>query len=147
MDDELFNLQKQKAKEIYGALRFIFNPFFGQDISLTAKGFYHLQASGGRIRDRKEQAFKFKFLELGFEVIRKSSTIQEYRQGSFYDEKGVLKQAEYWGMIAIVGEQKFKIRAVLRRVGDGDIHFWSVMPYSKIKNGRQKIYDEGIENG
>jgi len=57
-----------------------------------------------------------------------------------------MKIAEYWGFIAIVAERdKIKICVVLRRIGDGKIIFWSVMPYSKIKRG-QKLHTEGIED-
>jgi len=47
--------------------------------------------------------------------------------------------------VAIVGENQIKVRTVLRRVGDGNIIFWSVMPYSKLKNG-QELFTEGIED-
>ena len=36
-------------------------------------------------------------------------------------------------------------RDTLFRVGDGNITFWSVMPYSKFKQGQQKVFTEGIE--
>jgi predicted RNase H-related nuclease YkuK (DUF458 family) len=57
-----------------------------------------------------------------------------------------MKHVEYWGLIAIIGSKQRKVRAVLRRVGDGNITFWSVMPYSRIKNGNQKLFSEGIED-
>lgn len=57
-----------------------------------------------------------------------------------------MKEVEYWGLVAIVGTKQIKVRAVLRRVGDGNITFWSVMPYSKIKDGKQRMFMEGIED-
>lgn len=57
-----------------------------------------------------------------------------------------MKEVEYWGLVAIVGETKIKVRTILRRVGYGNITFWSVMPYSKIKGGKQKMFTEGIED-
>lgn len=45
-----------------------------------------------------------------------------------------------------MGEKRIKVRTVLRRVGVGNITFWSVMPYSKIKNGVQRMYTDGIED-
>ena len=57
-----------------------------------------------------------------------------------------MKEVEYWGLVAIVSDHKMKVRTVLRKVGDGNIIFWSVMPYSKIKRGRQNIFTEGIED-
>lgn len=57
------------------------------------------------------------------------------------------KTVEYWGFVAIVGDSQIKIRVVLRRIGDGNIIFWSVMPYSKLKReGGQKLYTDSIED-
>ena len=39
-----------------------------------------------------------------------------------------------------------KLRTVLRRVGDGNIIFWSVMPYNKFRKGEQRLSTEGIED-
>jgi hypothetical protein len=57
-----------------------------------------------------------------------------------------MKEVQYWGLVALVGEKQIKVRAVLRRVGDGNITLWSVMPYSKMKQGHQEVFTEGIED-
>ena len=147
MDFEYFKQEKARAKDLYRKHRVIYSPYFQEKITLNSKGFYHLQHSKGRLRDLKEQLFKFRCIELGIEVIKKSSTIQEYREVEILDKNNHLEKAYYWGMVAIVGESNLKMRVVIRKVGDGEIHFWSVMPYSRIKNGRQQIYEEGLENG
>lgn len=55
-----------------------------------------------------------------------------------------MKHVEYWAFHDIVGEKRrFLIRVIVRRVGDGKLHFWSVMPHGKID--KQKLYQEGIE--
>ena len=55
------------------------------------------------------------------------------------------EQPQTW-TIAIVEDNKIKIRVVLRRVGDGHITFWSVMPSVKLKrNHQQKLATKGIE--
>jgi hypothetical protein len=90
---------------------------------------------------------------LGLEIIRKSGTIQEYRRlltpigkPSARNGSVPMKEVEYWGLVAILGENKIKMRTILRRVGDGNITFWSVMLNSKIKHGYQKIFDDGIND-
>ncbi|MDP3792134.1 MAG: hypothetical protein Q8Q89_00150 [bacterium] len=90
-------------------------------------------------------------MSLALGVIKKSGTLQEYRKepvrigrpskGGFY----TTKIAEYFGFVAIVGEKKIKIRVIVRRIGDGNFTFWSVMPDSKLRGG-QKLYDYGIED-
>ncbi len=135
------------------AQKTLYSPYFKTDVVLNSDGFHHLQFSARRERNKREQLFKFNLLPLGLEIIRKSGTIQEYRKQlmrvgkkSLTDGLAPTKEVEYWGLIAIIGEKRIKVRTVLRRVGDGNITFWSVMLYTKIKNGQQKLFTEGIED-
>lgn len=152
-DPNYFNERKERARAIYSAQRVIRNPYFQTEIVLNSDGFHHLQFSARRERNKREQLLKFSLLPLGLEIIRKSGTVQEYRKlltpigkPSPRDGSVPMKEVEYWGFVAIVGEKKVKVRTILRCVGDGNITFWSVMPYSKVKNGKQKMFTEGIED-
>jgi hypothetical protein len=150
---EYFNKRKERARNIYTAQNEIYSPYFKTKIILNSDGFHHLQFSARTERNKKEQLLKFSLLPLGLEVIRKSGTVQEYRRlltpiGKPSSRNGsiAMKEVEYWGFAAIIGDNKIKIRTIIRRVGDGNIIFWSVMPDSKFKHGHQKIFDEGIED-
>src|SRR3989338_4932146 len=134
-DNYYFLQKKEQAKNLYSKQNSIYSPFFKKEIILNSDGFHHLQFSQRHERTKREQSLKFNCLSFGLEIIRKSATIQEYRTGLFpfgkkslRDGSVAMKNIEYWGMIAILGEHKVKIRVVLRRVGDGNITFWSVMP-------------------
>ena len=153
VDENYFNRKKEEAKAVYSAQKTIYNPYFKTNVVLNSDGFHHLQFSARRERNKKEQLFKFSLLALGLEIIKKSGTIQEYRKlltpigkKSARDGAVPMKNVEYWGLVAIVGAKGIKVRTVLRRVGDGNITFWSVMLYSKIKNGNQKLFTEGMED-
>ncbi len=152
-DGEYFREKKERAKKLFEKQRVIHNPYFGRGIVLNADGFHHLQFSARRERSKQEQMLKFSLLPLAFEVIRRSGTVQEYRKtltpiGERHSKDGLtkMKTVEYWGFVAIVGERPIRVRTILRRVGDGNITFWSVMPHSKIKNGAQKLASEGIDD-
>ena len=148
---EYFNQRREKAEALYNNQRNVYNPYFKSQVVFNSDGFHHLQFSARRERDKKEQLLKFSLLPLAIDVIKKAGTIQEYRKGlTAVGKKGkdgfaLVKEAEYWGFIAIVGERKIKIKVILRRVGNGNIIFWSVMPFSKLKGG-QKLYGNGIED-
>ncbi len=153
IDINYFNERREKARTIFTAQKAIYSPYFRADIVLNSDGFHHLQFSARRERDKREQLLKFSLLPLALEIIRKSGTIQEYRKlltpigkKSAHDGSVPMKEVEYWGMVAIVGSKGIKVRAVLRRVGDGNITFWSTMLFSKIKNGNQKLFTEGLED-
>lgn len=154
MDFDYFRQRKQKAETIYNSQKEIYCPYFNNKIILNSDGFHHLQFSARKERNKKEQLLKFSLLPLVFAVIKKAGTLQEYRKmlapvgKKTNDGLRKMKNIEYWGFVAIIGENKIKIRTVLKRIGDGNIIFWSVMPYSKLRNNeyKQKLFTEGIED-
>lgn len=152
MDLAYFEARKQKALEIYTKQRAIRSPYFNSDVVLNSDGFHHLQFSARSERPKEEQLLKFALLPLGLNIIKKATTLQEYRKlllpvGKKSKRDGLrpTKMVEWWGFVAIFVEQDIKVRVVLRRIGDGNIIFWSVMPHTKLKGG-QKLYTEGIED-
>ncbi len=150
-DPVYFNERKEKTQAIYAAQKSIYNPYLKREVIFNSDGFHHLQFSARRERDKKEQLLKFSLLPLAIQVTKNSGTVQEYRKGfttagkKSKDGFVPAKITEYWGFVAIVGEKQIKIRVILRRVGDGNITFWSVMPDVKLKGG-QKFYTDGIED-
>lgn len=148
---DYFNQKKEKAKELYVLQKGIYCPYFKCEVVLNSDGFHHLQFSARKERNKKEQLLKFNLLPLALKTIRNSGTIQEIRKGILTigsvgkDGFTQTKNVEYWGLIAIVGDFNIKIRVILRRVGDGNITFWSVMPDSNLKKG-QKLCNIGIED-
>lgn len=153
MKPEDFDIKKEKARTLFTAQREVYSPYFKTNVILNSDGFHHLQFSSRRERNKKEQVFKFSLLPLGLELLRVSATVQEYRKlltpigkKSPRDGSIPMKEVEYWGIVGILGEKKIKIKTILRRVGNGNITFWSVMLHSKRKNGNQKLFTEGIED-
>mgnify|MGYP001455911519 CR=1 FL=1 len=152
LSDQYFYNLKEKAKGIFQAQKSIYNPYFKEQVILNSDGIHHLLFSARKERSRAEQIYKLRLLPLALEIIRKSGTIQEYRkilspvgEKSFRGELK-MKEVEYWGLVAIIGEKKLKVRSILRRIGNGNITFWSVMLYSKRKNGQQKLFDENLDD-
>ncbi len=152
IDPQLFTETKEKTEKMYLLHKELYCPYFKQSIILNSDGFHHLQFSDRRERNKMEQLLKFRLFRFATGIIEKSGTIQEYRnmlmpigKKSKQDNSTKMKRVEFWGLVAIVGEKSKKIKVILRRVGDGNIIFWSVMPYSKIRNGEQKMFVEGIE--
>lgn len=151
-DNTKFNQAKEKAKKIYEAAGKISCPYFGCDIILNSDGFHHLQFSARKERNKEEQVLKFNLLPLALKIIRKSGTVQEMRSDlrpigkRGKDGFTLMKMINYWAFVAIVGEEnKIKIKTILRKIGDGNVIFWSVMPYVKLKTG-QKLYSGDIED-
>ena len=153
VDPQRFEDRKTKARQLYDAKRMIFNPYLGCDVVLNSDGFHHLQFSARRERTKQEQLLKFSLLPLALETVRRSGTLQEYRRvlqpvGTNRRGETGLKHVEYWGFIAILErrEARVKIRTVLRRIGNGNVIFWSVMPYNKFRRGEQRLSSDGLED-
>ena len=135
---------KDRTQKLFQDTKSIYCPFFQDRVVLNSDGLHHLQFSARRERNQAEQRLKFSLVPLGLKVIAKSGTIQEYRKEMVAigkkDSRGYekMKQAEYWGLVAIVKDCSLKIRVVLRRIGDGNITFWSIMPYGQLGNGKKQ---------
>jgi len=150
-DIKYFNDKKEKVRELYDKQKDIYNPYLESQIIFNSDGFHHLQFSTRRERNKKEQILKFNLLPLAIKVIKKSGTLQEYRKGLIAVGKKAkdgftkMKEVQYWGFSAIIGNPQIKIRVILRRIGNGNIIFWSVLPDSNLKKG-QKLHTQGIED-
>jgi len=143
--------QKQKIKKFFEYNRRIYCPYFEQDIILNADGFHHFRYSARQERSKREQLLKFSLFPLAVKIIKKSGTLQEYRSslvcvGKKSAKNGLssTKRIQHWAFVAINYNKTIKVRVVLRQIGDGNIIFWSVMPFGNIKT--PKLYTTGIED-
>lgn len=143
--------QKQKVKKFFEYSKRIYCPYFEQDIILNSEGYYHLRYSARRERSKKEQLLKFSLFPLAIKIIKKSGTLQEYRSslvsvGKKSARNGLssTKRIQHWAFVAINYNKTIKVRVVLRQIGDGNIIFWSAMPFGSIKG--PKLYTVGIED-
>ncbi|MCX6738241.1 MAG: hypothetical protein NTY11_02405 [Candidatus Parcubacteria bacterium] len=154
---DIYLVSKNRSKEIFEKNKQIYCPYFKQNIILNSDGFHHLQFSSRRERDKKEQILKFNLLPLAISIIKKSGTLQEYRKllspvgkRSQKESMTICKIIEYWSFIAINDNKTIKIKVVLRRIGNGNIIFWSVMPAIKLKtdilNKIRQLADKGIDD-
>jgi hypothetical protein len=149
---ENYRTLRDRAKELFERNPSIRCPFFSMDVVLNGEGLHHLRYSAERERSKPEQMLKFRLVPLALEVIRRSGTVQEYRRiwqpigKAGADGLRAAKEVEYWGFVAIIGARPDKIRVILRRVGTGNITFWSVMRGSKImRDGSQRLAPENLE--
>ncbi len=147
-----FHALVKTMRTLYDATPEIRSPFFKSNVALTSDGFNHLLHKPNRQpRNVAEQRLKLRLVRKALHILKNAGTVQEYRVRvekvgtAGRDGLHKTKQVEYWGFHDIVGdEQMILMRVVVRRVGDGKLHFWSVMPIGRI--GKQKFYREGVED-
>lgn len=135
MEDES-NYQKlrEDAGSLYAATRPVLSPALNEVVSFTAEGFNHLMFKGPRReRDRLSQITRFKLVPRATRLIAHANTFQEFEETIKEFEVKTRKKRErkskpvrYWGIIAIFEGRKIKV--IIRKVGNGNPHFWSVIP-------------------
>lgn len=133
---------RNEAREFYSKLSRVFCPAIGQYVHFTSNGFNHLIYSGAKKeRDKKTQILRFDLLERAYFILKTTTTFQEFEENIEYrkvNRQGKLASVnltvKYWGFIAIVN--KFRIKVVIRQVGNSKIEFYSVIPAWFVKQYR-----------
>lgn len=146
MDIENFEKHKELAETFYKQVGKTYCPALKADVHFNAKGFHHLRYNNpGSERDKQIQLRKFRLLKTAVEIIKKTTTLQFYRASlekvGTPGRDGFTKtsRVQYFGFTNIIGERKnIRVRTIVRIIGDGFYHFWSVMP-----DWREKRISEG----
>lgn len=110
------------------------SPALNELVHFTSEGFEHIVYKRARAeRERSSQVMRFKLLPRAVTLIGLSTTFQEYEETAKQFEvkrhkKRLMesKLVRYWGMIAIIENRKIKV--IIRKIGNGKLHFWSIIP-------------------
>lgn len=138
---DLYKYYKENAEKIYRKQSQIYCPYFEKHIKLNSNGLHHLQFSNQKERSKAEKILKFKLLPSALKVIKITNTLQEYRKTeSKINRKRYAKNksrivitVEYFGFISIEPNKKNRIKVIIKKIGNGDLFFWSVMPNGKYR--------------
>lgn len=134
--DELPEYEKVRddTRSLYNDAKPVYSPALNENIYFTSEGFNHLIFKAPRKeRDRSSQMMRFKLVPRAIRLIEHANTFQEFeetiREFEVKTRKKRVKKSKsvrYWGIIAIFEGRKIKI--ILRKIGEGQMHFWSVIP-------------------
>ena len=109
----------------YKTIGKIYCPSLKESVVFNSKGFRHLRYdSTGKARTIKEQKYKLGLLPLVIPVIKNAKKIDKYE---IIYSKPLGKHCEMWSIKSVVGKQNTQVKVILRRIGDGNITFFSVM--------------------
>ena len=128
IDLEKFKKLKKETEIYYKKVGSIYCPALKSDIVFNSNGFVHLKYNSNRgERSKIIQKNKFVFLKDSIRVLKKTTTLQEYRR--MIIKKNIV---EWFGFFAVIDfKNKIRIKVIVRRLGaeNGKYHFWSVMPF------------------
>jgi len=140
---------RNQAKNYYKSLDSIYCPYFKEAVHFTSEGFSHIKYRGAHQRHFNVQKIRYQLLRFAPRIISDSNTLQEYdRRKLFVKRKKekicerALREIHFFAFIAIV--DSWKVKVVVRQIGNGQKHFWSVIPNWKTRrsrDGRKSFYN------
>ena len=117
-------LLTEEKRRWYKTLESIYCPILDEDVVFNSKGFYHLRYdSRGKQRKIKEQASRLALLQFVVQVIKQANHIHDYKD---FESIHSGKRQEIWELRDFVDNGQKLISVILRRIGDGNISFFSV---------------------
>jgi hypothetical protein len=143
---------KDSAYLSYSQFKPIRCPQLGSKVVFNDKGFWHIiYRAKDKKRDESSQILRFRLLKKVKELLSITTTIQEYesvtRELTVKDHgKKVVKLVtlQFFGYIAIIDNWKFK--AIIRKDGNGQPYFWSVIPNWITNKKRDQRYQNYVGN-
>ncbi len=127
----------------YKTIGAIYCPYFNKKVTFNSDGFHHLRYKvAGSEREKSAQLYKFSLLAGAVEIIGASGTLQQYRRqwgivGRKKNSDGSreMKEMQYFAFEGILGAgiSMMRIKVIVRIVGNGEPHFWSVMSDADLK--------------
>lgn len=125
---------RKDAEQYYRSLAEITCPALQETVFFSSGGFNHIVYKNHRNeRDRSSQIMRFKLLARAEHLIRLTTTYQEHEETiqqvhvkKHKQKVCIAKPVHYWGLIAIIDNRKIKV--ILRKVGNGHLCFWSIVP-------------------
>ena len=126
---------KKTARRQYRKIKFVACPAFPREkIIFNSKGFNHLFYQGStkaRTRAKLETSVRVKLLPRAIKLLRLMPLPQE--ESSYLLEK---KRYQFWAFEGVVDNKRIKV--IVRQIGNGNKHFWSVIPgWRKSRFGRK----------
>jgi hypothetical protein len=114
----------EEKRAWYKTIGSIYCPILQVKVVFNSKGFRHLLYNGlGKARSKEERINRLQLLPLVIPVVRSANNIKKHKEVYLT----ILKiKMEYWMLQEIVGRQKSNIIVILRKIGDGNVIFYSV---------------------
>ena len=132
-----------ETEAVYKAIGSVHCPYFNKKVTFNSDGFHHLRYKvAGSEREKSAQMYKFSLLFEAVEIVKSSGTLQQYRKqwgivGRKKNSDGSreMKEMEYFAFEGILGKgvSMMRTKVIVRRVGNGEPHFWSVMSDANLK--------------
>ena len=132
MYEQYYQTRKKAALKLYTERPLIYSAFFKDYIFLGSEGFRHLSISATGERSREEQVQRFTALRLAIYILETATKLRSYRKRFVAPASGNhlsprRTKVQWWKFTKFFRSEGVRVHVVVRKVGNGKIHFWSVM--------------------
>jgi hypothetical protein len=143
IDLKKFEKAKAIAEENYKTIGKVHCPYLNDDVSFNSKGLDHIKLKGwNKARLVSDQFLRLKFLKLAPEIIKKSHTLQEYKETKNFERMKISSRWEnkmvlvrYYGFVSVCGECKdVRVKIIVKEIEGNGPYFWSIIPFWKNDN-------------
>lgn len=128
------NLLKRQAKAFFKKHQAVTCPAFPEEkVVFNSKGLRHLFYKGqNKGRPLKEAKVRVELLLRAVNTLSLMPLFQEVRVIKSYEDG---KTARFWAFEAVIKDRRIKV--IVRQIGRGKKHFWSVVPsWKRIQDKR-----------
>lgn len=148
LDLEKFNKLKEVSEDTYRSWGKIYCPYLQKNVNFNAKGLEHIKLKEwNKARLVSDQYLRLKFLKLAPEIIKKSHTLQEYKEEKVFERVKInsrwekrLIDVRYYAFISVCGDKEVKVKIIVKEIGSGEPYFWSIIPF--WRNTRHPLLDK-----
>lgn len=132
------DLLRQKAKRLFRENKQVASPAFAKEkITFNAKGVNHLFYKNPRnIRKLREIETRIDLVPSAVKLLK---LLPVYQEESSYKFKG--KVIAFWSFEGVIDGKRIKV--IIKQVGHGKKHFWSVIPNWRRNRFGKKLNSKG----
>ena len=124
------------TQQKYNSIGRVYSPVLHSEVHFNAEGYRHLiYKSNRKKRTVREQCYKLKLFSLVIPVIKNAESVGKWR---FSGEQGSTNDVQHYALVHKVGKKPVPIRVIIKRTGDGQFNFHSVMMEKINKKRRSK---------
>jgi len=122
-------------KVYYDSIGRIWCKVLNSYVHFTSEGRLHLIYKGNRKkRPVIEQRYKLRLFPLVIPTLKHSTSIQSWRLPDLEPESA---DTQFYAVTCVVGRKPIEVRVIVKRTGDGQFNYHSVMEH-KVKNSIKK---------
>src|SRR3989344_6631429 len=128
---------RDKARLQYFKIKKVKCPAFAKEaVIFNAKGFNRIFYKGARSeRDFKDAQTRVRLLDRAVILLKKSGVVQE-ENAYKAESKEKVKEFKFWAFEGVIEDRRIKV--VVRQIGKGKKHFWSVIPaWRSVRFGKR----------